>query len=140
MPVKRYQLLEHTADICVKVFGRDLKALFRNSAFALFDIVSRKKKGTRQIRQTTSIRKSAENIEELLISWLSELLSLSDARNLIFTQFKIGKLTGKKIEAVVAGFRKENFHIKTEIKAATYHELKVEKTKSGWQAQVIFDV
>ena len=46
----------------------------------------------------------------------------------------------KRIEAAAAGYKKENFHIKTEIKAATYHELKIEKTKSGWQAQIIFDV
>jgi len=140
MAVKRYQLLEHTADISVRIFGRDLKALFRNSAIALFEIISQRRNQNRLPVKQIAIKKSAENIEELLIAWLSELISLSDAENLIFDKFKINKLTDKKIEAVVSGMSRDNFRIKTEIKAATYHELKIEKAKNGWQAQVIFDV
>lgn len=141
MPPKKYQLLEHTADICVKVFGEDLKALFCNCALALFDIIARKKRVTTSpAKRILTIRKNAENLEELLISWLSELISLSDAHGLIFEKFKISELSDKKIVASVTGSKRENFRIKTEIKAATYHELKIEKTKSGWQAKVIFDV
>lgn len=141
MPTKRYELLEHTADIYVRIYGKDLKALFQNAAIALFDIIARKKRiTTNPTRRILTIRKTAENLEELLISWLSELISLSDAHNLIFEKFKISELSDKKIVASVTGSKKENFRVKTEIKAATYHELKIEKTKSGWQAKVIFDV
>jgi len=140
MPAKRYELLEHTADIYLRVYGKDLKTLFKNSAIALFDIIAEKKHGKSPNSQTIIVNKAAENIEELLINWLSELLSLSDAKDLIFGKINVGKISDKRIEASVSGLPRENYRIKTEVKAATYHELKIEKTKSGWQAQIIFDV
>ncbi|MDP3143495.1 MAG: archease [Candidatus Omnitrophota bacterium] len=140
MPTKRYQFLEHTADVCVKVYGKDLKTLFKNSAISLFEIISQKRRGKQSEPQILAIKKSADNIEELLINWLGELISLSETKDLIFNKFKITKLTGKKIEAIVSGVKRENYRIKTEVKAATYHELSIEKAKTGWQAQIIFDV
>jgi SHS2 domain-containing protein len=140
MPAKKYEFLEHTADICVKVYGRDLKELFQNAAEVLFAIMAERKPGGPAERKTLSIEKSAENLEELLITWLNELISLSDSRDLIFEGFNIKELTDNKIKADLTGKARGGFRIKTEVKAATYHELKIEKTEYGWQAQVIFDV
>jgi SHS2 domain-containing protein len=140
MPTKRYQFLEHTADVCVKVYGKDLKTLFKNSAIALFEIIAEKKHQKLSQAKQVIIKKSSGNIEELLINWLGELISLSETKDLIFNKFKIAKLTDKRIEAIVSGAKREDYRIKTEVKAATYHELSIEKTKTGWQAQVIFDV
>jgi SHS2 domain-containing protein len=140
MPAKKYEFLEHTADICVKVYGRDLKELFQNAAAALFEIISEKKPGVPSQTKTLSVEKSAENLEELLIAWLNELISLSEARDLIFEGFNIQELTDNKIKAKLEGIGRGCLKIKTEVKAATYHELKIEKTDSGWQAKIIFDV
>ena len=140
MPTKKYQLLEHTADIYVRIYGKTLKELFRNAAAALFDIIAKKKHGKAPKPKVLNMKLSAENPEELLISWLAELLSLSEAKDLIFNKFKIVSLTNNKIEATVSGVKRENFLIKTEIKAATYHELKIDKVKNGYEAEVIFDV
>lgn len=140
MPSKKYELLEHTADIRVRITAKDLAGLFTNAARALFDILAAKRRSRFSSPKTLTIKKSADSVGELLVAWLSELLSLSDARGLIFTGFRIKKLSEKQIEARVTGHKKEDFRVKTEIKAATYHELKVEKMKSGWQAEVLFDV
>jgi SHS2 domain-containing protein len=137
---KFYELLEHTADIGIRVKGKDLKVVFKNAALAMFDIIAEKKKpDTSNIKKIT-LNQQADSPDELFINWLNELLSLSSAKELIFSDFKINKLEKNNLEATLVGNSVENYKINTEIKAATYHQLKLEQTRSGWQAEVIFDV
>ena len=140
---KNYELIEHTADIGIRVKGGDLKELFKNSALAMFDIIAQKKgQGTRHKPQVKKIviRQKADNLDELLVNWLNELLSLSSAKELIFCDFRIDKMTDNKLEARVCGQGFQDYKVNVEIKAATYHQLKIEQKGSLWQAEVIFDV
>lgn len=146
---KNYELIEHTADIGIRLKGSDLKELFKGAALAMFDIVAEKKKsetlsaclqGRAQKPEKVTIRQNAQNLEELFVNWLNELLSLSAAKELIFVDLKISKLSDKNIEAEALGQPIRDFRINTEIKAATYHELRIEKIKTGWRAEVILDV
>jgi SHS2 domain-containing protein len=86
---KNYELIEHTADIGIRVKGGDLKELFKNSALAMFDIIAEKKTenrspcllaGESQVKRLV-IGQKADNLEELLVNWLNELLSLSSAKD-----------------------------------------------------------
>jgi len=86
------------------------------------------------------IKQNADSIDELFINWLNELLSLSDARGLIFFDFKIKSIDTVSINADVFGNTAAQYRLKSEIKAATYHQLNLKKTDSSWVAEVIFDV
>ena len=148
--MKDYELIEHTADIGIKVKGRNLKELFKNTALSMFDIMAEKKLkvstrggfalGKKNEKLKIKIEQKAENLEELFVNWLNELLSLSQTKELIFNDFKIRRLEENELEAEVFGGHIKDYKVNTEIKAATYHELKIEKDKSGWKARVIFDV
>ncbi|RKY32804.1 MAG: archease [Candidatus Omnitrophota bacterium] len=143
MKEKKYQILEHTADIGIKVKGKDLKELFKNAAVAMFDIIVEKKPENTQNGLDSKkifIRQEAQNSEELFINWLNELLSLSAAKEMIFEDFQINKLDEENLIAQVRGVDTNKYKVNTEIKAATYHGLKIEKGSTGWQAEVIFDV
>jgi SHS2 domain-containing protein len=136
---KNYELLEHTADIAIRVTGIDLKELFKNAAAAVFDIIAERK--TREgIKVRLSVAQEADNLDELFVNWLNELLSLSAAKDLIFTEFIIDSLDEHSLKAAVFGEEMNRFRMNTEIKAATYHELKLEKRDPGWQATLILDV
>lgn len=139
MKPKPYELIEHTADIGLRIFGKDRQELFVNAALGMFSILAKKKKTKEaQKKQSLKIDLSASNLEELLVSWLGELLSLSDIKKAMFTHFQISELTDTRIKAKV--FAEKNYTTKTEIKAATYHQLEIKKEKDFWQAEVIFDV
>jgi len=137
---KNYELIEHTADVGIKVKGKNLKGLFKNTALAMFDIIAEKKDLKSQGQKKIKITQKADNLEELFINWLNELLSLSATKELIFSDFKINKLDEKNLETISIGGDIKNYKVNTEVKAATYHELKIKKIKSGWQAEVILDV
>ncbi len=141
--MKNYELLEHTADIGIKIKGRDLKGLFKNTALSMFDIIAEQKTRTKNLKPRTQeiiVKQKADDLEELFVNWLNELLSLSATKELIFSDFKIKKLDKKNIEAIAQGEDIKNYKVNTEIKAATYHQLQIKDTGSGWQAEVIFDV
>lgn len=141
--MKNYELIEHTADIGIRVKGDSLKELFKNAALAMFDIIAEKKsQATTHQSPATKImvKQDADNLDELFINWLNELLSLSDTKEKVFCEFKFKSLDEHRLEAEVSGCDINDYKINTEIKAATYHQLKIKQSNSGWEAEVIFDV
>jgi SHS2 domain-containing protein len=138
--MKEYGLIEHTADIGIRVKAGGLRELFMKTALAMFDIIAEPKKAKVRGIKTIKLAQHADNLEELMVNWLNELLSLSAAKGLIFTGLKIKKLRPDYLEAELKGRGIEDFKVNSEIKAATYHQLKIEKKVDTWQAEVIFDV
>ena len=137
--MKRYEPVEHTADIGIKVYGKDLPELFSNAAFGMFDNIAELKffKPTKKIDVTLK----ESNINELLVSWLRELLYKYIFNGLIVVETKISKLKDNKIRAEISCAEiKDKSKIKKDIKAVTYHGLEVKQNKSGYEVQVIFDV
>ncbi|MDD5596217.1 MAG: archease [Candidatus Omnitrophica bacterium] len=137
---KNYEIIEHTADIGIRITGRNLKDLFKNAGLAIFELSSEKISTQEKNHKEISIQQKADNLEELFLNWLNELLSLSAARGVIFESFKFKQLDEKNLQAVGIGSRITNYKVNTEIKAATYHQLKITKKRQGWQAEVILDV
>lgn len=132
----KYKILEHTADLKIQANGSDLAELFSNMALGM---MTYKYQGTSNKVQITkeNVRLKAQDVESLLVDWLSELLYLSDTNNLAYTKFDFKKISETELEAKVYGFKAE---AKDDIKAVTYHQLEVKKTDEGWQAIVIFDI
>ena len=140
--MKPYEIIEHTADVGIKANGATLKELFENAAKGMFDIVGGEREIERDIKKKIEIRKEVDSIEELLVSWLSELLYIFDKEQILFRDFKIlelndsgvtGESSGKKIDLA-------RTTLQTEIKAVTFHELKIKKDKTGFSCSIIFDV
>lgn len=139
-PMKNYQVLEHTADIGIRVKASSLEGLFKNAGLAITDISAEKQKTQYPQKHKIVITQKADNLEELFINWLNELLSVSSAEALIFEDIQISQITENFIDAIAVGCDIRNYKVNVEIKAATYHQLKVRKSGSLWQAEVIFDL
>ena len=138
--MERYRLLDHTADVGIIAFGRDLAVSFGNAAYAMFDILT--DVGKIKELDKFDLQVSADNIEELLVAWLDELLYQYETERLICRRFVIDDMNDKSLHANVFGEKVDpaRHEIKAEIKSVTYHQLKVENTDDGWEVQVIFDV
>ena len=138
-----YELLDHTADIGIRVKGADLKSLFINAAAAMFDIIAdgpKLPKGQKAQKKTIKVRLKAKNREELFVRWLSELLSLSDCEDVFFADFDIAALSDTALEGKAVGIPRRHFVGKREVKAVTYHQLKLTQEGAAYSAEVIFDV
>ena len=138
--MKKYDLLEHTADIGIKAYGRSLQELFENASFGLFEIIADLENV--KPKERFEINLDEENKEELFVAWLRELLYKFSTNQILFNNFVIRELTDTKLNAFAWGEKmdKSKHNIKAEVKAVTYHGLKLEKSQTGWQTEVIFDV
>ena len=138
--MKRYEQFPHTADIGVRVYGKDLKELFENAAFAMFDLTADLEglKGG----QGENFELEADSPEELLVKWLDELLYNFYTKQIIFFKFDIKELSPTRMKAVSSGrpVGANKNRLKMEIKAATYHNLAIKKTSKGYEVEIIFDV
>lgn len=137
---KRYEQFPHTADIGMRVFGRDMKELFQNAAFAMFDTLADLEGLKPTIDRSFTLK--ADSPEELLVTWLDELLYVFYTKEIIFCRFEVTEITDKSITATAFGrpAGANRNRLKTEIKAATYSDLKIDKTNDGYKVEIIFDV
>lgn len=135
-----YQLLEHTADLGIRVWGRDLKSLFINSASAMYDLIA----DLRTIRPVKLIKveAKAQDRDELLKNWLSELLYYFHVKDTLFSEFNIERLDEKKIVSTVSGeeIDRSRHSLQHEIKAVTFHSLNIHKTDDRLSTDIIFDI
>jgi len=136
----RYEIIPHTADIGVKAYGATLQELFNNTAYAMFDIIADLDGLTGSVTQSVEV--NAPNTEELLVAWLGELLYHFYTKQVIFFDFQIEELSETRVKAQALGrhIGENRNRLKTEIKAVTYHELKIEKKDGAYAATIIFDV
>jgi SHS2 domain-containing protein len=140
MNTERYEIIEHTADIGIKAYGKTLSEAFENIAKGMFDIITDKSE-IESVGQY-EIKLDAPELEQLLVDWLSELLFLNASQNLVFGFFKVEIDEKKKnLKAQVFGekYNISKHKIGTEIKAVTYHMLEV-KNKKPYHVQVLFDI
>jgi len=138
--MKTYELIDHTADIGVKAYGKTLSEAFENASRGMFDIITDKSE-VESVGQY-DIQLEADDLEQLLVDWLSELLFLNSAKNLVFGFFKVELDEKKKsLKGRVFGekFDLSKHKIGAEIKAVTYHMLEVKK-KKPFYVQVLFDI
>ena len=138
--MKKYELIDHTADVGVKAFGKTLPEAYENAAKAMFDIITDNSE-IDSVGQY-NIELDSTDLEQLLVDFLSELLYLNSAKNIVFGFFKVNLDEKKnKITAVVCGekFNISKHKIGAEIKAVTYHMLEV-KNKKPIHVQVLFDI
>jgi len=133
--MKKFELLEHTADIKFRACGSTMNGVFENSALALASYLSDKPIKTLKSR---SIFVSGTDKESLLNHFLDEILYLIDAEHFIAGKAKVNVL-GCNLKADLYGDDSKNYKI-NQVKAATYAEMEIKKIKNGFQAIFVVDV
>ena len=136
--MKRFDIIEHTADVGIVAYGADLKEAFANAAYAMFTLIADLEGVREAVCRQIEVR--AEDQESLIVSWLNELLYLFDVEGIIFKRFKVIELGENSLQAEGYGepIDSARHSLKAGVKAATYHMLKVAK-EDGYSIRVIFD-
>ena len=134
-----YRTFEHTADIGLEAEGATLEAAFANAARGMFAIIVNDRPiEAREERMVTL--PMVDDLDQLVVDWLSELLYLHDVEGLVFGDFTL--TITDELRAVVRGepYNRAKHGYGTEIKAVTYHLLNIKRTKKGVFIRVLFDV
>jgi SHS2 domain-containing protein len=135
-----YEVFEHTADIGLRIRAGCLNELFADAARALFALIV-ESKDTVQPAQIETVHLDGEQRDYLLFDWLNELLYRFDSRRMLYAEFDV-RVTDRGLDAELRGESLDagRHRLDHEVKAITYHGLKVEQTPDGWLAEVILDI
>jgi SHS2 domain-containing protein len=143
MNIPGYEYLPHPADVRFRAYGSTLEETFEQAAHAMFHVII--DTPALNPERSVDIKLESEGLENLLYDYLSELLYLFEVEEIVFGQFlvdSIEKTDGSYIlhgQASGENIDLEHHSFETEVKAVTYHQLKVTKEKGGYSAHVIVD-
>lgn len=132
---KSYEEVEHTADLALRVHGKDTKELFVNAARAMFAEIGGEPGSPRIERE---VQVEGVDYESLLVNWLNELLYLYEANRETWVDFEIVELEPDRLTAIVRGGPTSEAH--TLIKAATLHNIAIQERDEGLRVTIVFDV
>lgn len=135
-----FELFEHTADLGLRVRAPDSESLFAEAGKALFAAILDNPDDVRPSREA-AMRIAGTDKEYLLFDWLNELLYRFEADRLVFARFEVrfiedgldGRAWGEPLDPA-------RHRLAREVKAITYHGLKVVSGPDGWLAEVIVDI
>lgn len=136
-----YEIIEHPAEIGVKAYGQSREELFVHMAQGMMSLIVPPNEV--QERDSMEVTAEAQGWDQLLVSWLKELLYRFDTERFLARSFEVNLLESNLIEVTARGefLDPSRHHVDKEIKAVTYCDLALKQRPDGiWVARVIFDI
>jgi len=135
--MEKYKIIEHRADLKIKVFGKTKEELFENAVLAMNDYLQPEIKNSKIIKRKILIK--SFDIKTLIVDFLSEILYLIQTKKETYFKTDFKKFTNTEINAFIFGRKVKKFN--EDIKAVTYYDLEIkQKEKNLWQATILFDI
>ncbi len=133
-----FEELDHTADVLMRVRGATITEIFSDAGRALFHVMYGPCED-RGVERRFSLE--AENLESLLIDYLSELLFITDVENIVFCTFDID-IEGTRLSAIAKGelFDPARHSAGALIKGISYFGLEIVKEEEAYAVDIIFDI
>jgi SHS2 domain-containing protein len=138
--MKKFEILPHTADIGIRVYGETLKQLFENAGEGTLFLM-REESGI-NLENEVCFEIEAPFIELLLNKFLNEFIYLFDSKFFIIKEFKIDIFNENYIKGIFFGetFNEKKHKIKYAIKACTLEDMIIEKVDNLYKVDIIFDI
>jgi len=141
---KGFRFLEHTADAYVEAYGGSLEEAFENAAAAMTDVMTNVEKVKAEDEEVFVVE--AQDEAALLYSWLEELLLEFELKEKLYSRFEVSSIKetseGFRLEARAWGepYDQKRHLSKVGIKAATYHQMEINKEADGVTLRFILDI
>jgi SHS2 domain-containing protein len=137
MSSRGHRSLEHTADLAVELWAPDEPTLLVEGARALVELLT--EGAAIHANAERAVELVALDAEDRLVRWLGEVLYLATVEGFLVDDAAL-ELAGTGLRGTVRGQPDAADRLRTEIKAVTYHDLRLERGTAGVRARVVFDV
>ena len=127
--MKRFEVLEHTADAKFRAYGKSMEEAFQNAAFAMVSLMYDPEMIAAEKIEKITVH--GNDMEQLLYNFLEELLVLQDSKQFVMNSFvtnvRIIKAKGKiRLDAEIIGDKiKDEYKVRPVVKAMTYAEMEI---------------
>jgi len=135
-----FEELPHTADWSLRVWAANLNQLLSESARGMNALTGVRLAENPRVRRTFTA--SAPDVENLLVSFLSELVYFADVDRLAFDHFDIhlDMEAGQPFRLSATLHGAPILSSDKAIKAVTFHNLQIQQTPLGVEVEMVFDV
>ena len=127
-----------TSDVVFEAYGKNLRELFENAAFAMFSVICQVEKIGEKIEKEVEVK--GEGAKDLMFNWLQELIVLVDLENVFFSRFRVTEISEKHLKAKCYGEEADPKKGGTLVKAVTYYKFNIEKTDKRYKVTVSLDI
>jgi SHS2 domain-containing protein len=141
---RKFEFLEHTADIYIAAYGENLEEAFENAAIAMFEAMTDASKIAQKFEDTVEVE--GFDKKALLYNWLETLLVKFETTENLYSNFKVTILQhtekGLRLKAKIYGepFDSERHPSKVGVKAVTYHRMEIEEEPTQVTLKFILDI
>jgi SHS2 domain-containing protein len=135
-----YETFEHTADVGLHVWAESLAGLFELAARAFAALIV--DGDMVEDRETRQVSAEGDALEELLVSWLDEILYAWDAEGFAPRDVHVLEFSESRIAGEIRGeqFDRSRHTVLHSVKAVTYHGLQVVRAGGRYEVRIVFDV
>ena len=135
-----YETFDHTADLGLRVRADDLNTLFAEAGLALMSILVEDAASVQPARRV-QFDLPGDEVEYLMFDWLRAILYHFEVDHLLLARCEV-RVSPTGLHAALEGeaFDPSRHELSHEVKAITYHDLRVEESDDGWLAEVIVDI
>lgn len=138
--MKQFEILDHPADIGLIAYGKSIEELFTNALLGTTCLMVGPSTISGALSKNLQIK--GKDPEELFINFLDEVIFLFDSEGFLTKDVIVEMLHATSLRGILKGekYNPAKHKIKLYLKAVTYHQLEIKKTKDGLEAKVYFDV
>ncbi len=136
----QFEILDISGDVGIKAYGKTVSEAYANAGIGMYSLIT-DISGVDE-RERIEFGLNGDSPEGLLAAYLNELIFRFDTRNFVGRRVEVPDLSGSSIRVIVLGeeFDPDRHERRLLIKAATYHNIKVERTDHVWEVEVVFDI
>lgn len=145
---KDFEIIPHTADLKIRVYGKTLQELFEHALQGMFQATKPQAAGCAYVKDRLvcaslpimrDVGINSPDVNALLVDFLSNALYLSDVHNEVYLAMTVTSFTQMTLIADLHGVAITGMQ-ESEIKAVTYHDLAIVQKDGVWQTDIVFDV
>lgn len=141
--VMQYDVLDISGDIGIKAYGKSCEDTFVNAGLGMYSLITDIDSVVGSQEMEVEVRSDSK--EGLLVAFLNELIFQFDTYGFIGRKIEVMAFSIQPSAYIKAKVYGEEFEVgrheqRLLIKAATYHNIKVERINDEWKAEVIFDI
>jgi SHS2 domain-containing protein len=129
-----YEILQHTADVRLRVTASTLEELFVDALRGLMAVMHGAMEGA---EETEQVEVESVDVTALLVDFLNEALVRAHVRRRSFTGASFASLTERRVAATLTSVPAE---FDEDVKAVTYHEAEVRRGEDGWTTMLVLDI
>jgi SHS2 domain-containing protein len=139
-----FEFFEHTADIGLKISGKNFQELLTHGADGLLEVMTNASEARFPVDPETrvTVQLAAADGGDMLLKWLREILFYFSSKRFVLKHYEFETVSETALKAQLSGWKFDTKHFdqRVEVKAVTYHALEIRKMPGGWTAQVILDI